>query len=162
MTRERGRRYQTLHTDYIAHLQIMCALGNARVNAIYEYEIPPHVNKPKPHSPRSVVWRGHVTLDHIIVTWIYNWIMDNGQLVNNTDSMKLGSYHTTELSERIQTFKELSKSCVPSIDYVSCFLTALKGSLSSVPNTSSMHSFTPTPTSNDQKSLHQLQNSPSF
>ena len=88
--------------------------------------------------------------------------MDFGRLVNNMDSMKLCSYHTTELSERIQTFTELSKSCVPSIDYFSCFLTALKGSLSSVPNTFSMHSFTPTPTSNDQKSLNQLQNSPSF
>ena len=52
--REKGRRYRMLLTDCIAHLQIMCALGNARVNAIYEYEIPSHVHKPKPHSPRSV------------------------------------------------------------------------------------------------------------
>lgn len=39
------------------HLQIMCALGNARVNAIYEYEIPPHVEKPKPNCSRSEVIR---------------------------------------------------------------------------------------------------------
>ena len=33
-------------------LQIMCALGNARVNGIYEYEIPNHVKKPNPQSSR--------------------------------------------------------------------------------------------------------------
>ena len=33
-------------------LQIMCSLGNARVNGIYEYEIPSHVKKPNPQSSR--------------------------------------------------------------------------------------------------------------
>lgn len=36
--------------------QIMCGLGNARVNAILEYEIPEHVKKPTPNTPRSVAY----------------------------------------------------------------------------------------------------------
>ena len=34
-------------------LQIMCRLGNSKVNAILEYEIPEHVKKPSPTTPRS-------------------------------------------------------------------------------------------------------------
>ena len=34
-------------------LQIMCRLGNSKVNAILEYELPEHVKKPSPTTPRS-------------------------------------------------------------------------------------------------------------
>lgn len=37
---------------YVTTLQIMCGLGNSRVNGILEYEIPEHVKKPTPTTPR--------------------------------------------------------------------------------------------------------------
>ena len=43
----------------------MCALGNARVNAIYEYEIPDHVKKPTSSSSRSVGMRWLATSNRV-------------------------------------------------------------------------------------------------
>ena len=47
--------------------QIMCGLGNARVNGILEYERPEHVKKPTPSTPRSVLYNTHSILVHVHV-----------------------------------------------------------------------------------------------
>ena len=44
--------YLLLHLQCIIAVQIMCALSNARVNGILEYEIPEHVKKPNPSTSR--------------------------------------------------------------------------------------------------------------
>ncbi len=58
----------------------MSALGNARVNAIYEYEIPEYVKKPTPNTGRLVnpsltrCVRGLITYSatvYVLVAWVH-------------------------------------------------------------------------------------------
>ena len=48
----------------------MCSLGNRRVNAILEYEVPEHVKKPSPSTPRSAS-HYHVCLSHHITVLVH-------------------------------------------------------------------------------------------